>query len=79
MIASVIDPGKLVEVVLVALLASVGVSTLFSLTILGATRASDRRREGATIAVAAYTCLTVISLIGCAAAIVYGLVALTQK
>lgn len=79
MIASAIDAGKLVEVVLVALLASVGVSTLFSPTILGATRASDRRREGLRVAVAAYMCLTVISSIGCAAAIVYGLVALTQK
>jgi hypothetical protein len=79
MIASAIDGGKLAEVVLVALLASVSVSTLFSLAILGATRISDRRQEGARMALAAYLCLTVVSLAGCAAAVIYGLVALTQK
>jgi hypothetical protein len=77
-IASAVDTGKLLEVVLVALIASVGVSVLFSLAILGVTRISDRRREGATMALAAYGGLAILSLAGCVAAVIYGLVLLTS-
>lgn len=78
MIASAVDGGKLLEVVLVALVASVGVSTLFSLTILGLTRISDRRQDGSAATLAAYGALAVLSLAGCVAAVIYGLVLLTS-
>jgi hypothetical protein len=78
MIASAVDGGKLLEVVSVALVASVGVSTLFSLAILGLTRISDRRQDGSAATLAAYGALAVLSLAGCVAAVIYGLVLLTS-
>jgi hypothetical protein len=77
-IADVVDVGKLTDVVLAALVAGVGVTVLFSLAILGLTRVSDIRADGNRPAVIAYACLGILSLTGCAAAAVYGLVLLTS-
>jgi hypothetical protein len=77
-LASAIDVGKLADVVVAALLAGVGVTVLFSLAILGLTRVSDTRRDGNATALAAYACLGLLSLAGCVAAVIYGLVLLTS-
>jgi hypothetical protein len=77
-IADAVDVGKLSDVVLAALVAGVGVTVLFSLAILGLTRVSDLRRDGGGMAIAAYGCLGLLSLAGCVAAVIYGLVLLTS-
>ncbi len=77
-IAGAVDVGKLTNVVAAALLAGVGVTVLFSLAILGLTRVSDTRAAGNGPALMAYACLGVLSLAGCVAAVVYGLVLLTS-
>jgi hypothetical protein len=77
-VAEVVEVGKLANVVLAALVAGVGVTVLFSLAILGLTRVSDTRAAGNGPALIAYACLGILSLAGCAAAVVYGLVLLTS-
>jgi hypothetical protein len=74
---TVVDFSELGELVLVALVASVGVCTLFALTVLGGTRVSERGASRAGTIV--YAVLALAGLAGCAAAIVYGVLTLTQK
>lgn len=78
MMAAIVDAGKLLDVVLTALASGVGVIVLFSLAVLGATRASDRRSGGRSGSLA-YAGLAALSLAGCAAAVGYGVVLLSQK
>jgi hypothetical protein len=78
LLASAVDVGKLGDVVVAALLAGVGVTVLFSLAILGLTSVSDSRAEGNGLALMTYACLGVVSLAGCVAAVIYGLVLLTS-
>jgi hypothetical protein len=51
---------------------------LFSLAVLGATRASDRRESARGVSLA-YAGLATLSLAGCAAAVGYGVILLSQK
>ncbi|HEX5223787.1 MAG TPA: hypothetical protein VFW29_01530 [Solirubrobacteraceae bacterium] len=78
MTATVVELGKLLDVVLFALGATVGVAILFSLAILGVTQASERRGQHRAAAIA-YGTLAVVGLAGCVAAAGYGLVLLTSK
>jgi hypothetical protein len=78
MIAAVVEVGKLLEVVLDALVATLGVTTLFSLAILGLARASERRGNG-TNAVYGYGAVTAFCLLCCLAAVVYGVAILASK
>jgi hypothetical protein len=78
MIGAVVEVGKLLGVVLDALVAAVGVATLFSLAVLGLARASDRsaRNPGSLFA---YGMLAAVCLLGCVAAGGYGVVLLASK
>jgi hypothetical protein len=78
MIATVVDWGKLLGVVLTALAAGTGVTLLYSLAVLGVVRAGDRP-DGARRARLAYAALAVLCAGASAAAIVYGVVVLTRK
>jgi hypothetical protein len=78
MMAAVVDAGKLLDVVLTSLASGVGVISLFSLAVLGATRASDRRGAARGVSLA-YAGLATLSLAGCVAAVGYGVVLLSQK
>jgi hypothetical protein len=78
LLGTAVNFSELGEVVLVALVASVGVCTLFALTVLGGTRMSERG-AGGRMGTIAYAVLALAGLAGCAAAIVYGVLTLTQK
>lgn len=78
-LASAVEWGDVVEVLWVSAAAGIGVTLLFSLTILGATRAMDLRRNGFTAAAAAYGVLMAVAGSGVGAAVVYGIVVMTQK
>ncbi|HST55250.1 MAG TPA: hypothetical protein VLJ42_05060 [Solirubrobacteraceae bacterium] len=73
---AVVDVDKLVNVVLVALLSGIGVTTLFAIAVFGATRFSDQRTTGGA-ALGAYACLALVAFAGCLASVVYGVVLLT--
>jgi len=79
MISGLIDTHALLKVLYASLIAGVSIAVVFSLAILGATRAGDLRREGRDGASAAYGALAVIALVVSAAIVVYGLIQLTHK
>ena len=74
---TVVEVGKLLEVVVYALVATVGVALLFSVAIVGAMRASEQRSRRA--AVLGYGTLAALCLGGCIAAAAYGLALLASK
>jgi len=77
--APVVDWGALFEVVWSALVAGVGVTGVFALGILGATRAVDLRRDGHGPAAGLYALLMALAFAGVLAAVVFGIVVMTQK
>lgn len=78
MIAVIIETGKLLEVVLDALLATVGVAVLYSLLVLALARATEQRkhRSGAALA---YGALAVACALGCLAVVAYGVTLTASK
>jgi hypothetical protein len=78
-IAEIVDWGTLGEVVGYSLLAGVGLSAAFSMTILGATRFADMRRDNRPIEAGVFAVLMTIGLVATAAALVFGVVIMTTK
>jgi hypothetical protein len=76
--STVVDFSELGEVVLVALIASVGVCTLFALSVLGAARVGERS-SGDRVGTLTYAALALMGLAGSVAAVIYGVFALAQK
>ncbi len=79
MIGALIDTHALLKVLYASLLAGVSIAVVFSLAILGATRAGDMRRAGRDGASAAYAALAAVALAVSAAIVVYGLILVTRK
>lgn len=77
MILAIIEVKSLLGVIADALAATVGVAVLFSLAVLGITRASEQREH--TNALFAYGSLSVVCLLGCLAAVVYGIAVVASK
>ena len=78
MIAAV-DTGKLLELVWAALVAGVAVSVLFAVLIVGATRATDRRREDRRGAAGVFLGISLAAGVACLAGIALGLTIITSK
>jgi hypothetical protein len=78
-LGSVVDWGDVVQVVWASVVAGLGVTFAFSLSIVGATRAIDLRRQGHDGAATVYVVLMVVGLVATAAAIVFGIVVMTSK
>lgn len=75
--AEVIEVTKLLEVMLDAIVATIGVTVLFSLAVLGISRVSDRReREHSVIG---YGALAVLCLLGCLGVVIFGVTLLAHK
>jgi hypothetical protein len=78
--APVVDWATLGEVVLYSLAAGVGVAVCFSLAIVGATRFTERLRDGGTgVAAIAYAALATLGMAATVAAVVIGIVVMTSK
>ena len=76
---SVVDWGALLDVVIYSLGAGIGVTAIFALSILGATRAVDLRRDGHVAEAVAYAALMLVAFAAVAAAVVGGILVMTQK
>jgi hypothetical protein len=77
---SVVDWGKLGQVVVYSLLSGVGVALCFSLAILGATRFADARRgNGGGGAAVGYAILAAGGLAATVAAAVVAIIVMTSK
>ena len=75
----IVDWGALLEVVWSSLLAGIGVTAIWAVAILGATRAIDLRQNGNAVAATAYGVLTAVALVAVAVAVVFGIIVMTQK
>jgi hypothetical protein len=73
-VASLVDTDGLIESSVAALIAGAGVTILFALAVYGASRFADARRGGASLGGGAAIGLAVVALVGCAAAVVAGIV-----
>ena len=74
-----VDWGALFEVVWTSLLGGIGVTAMFAVAILGATRAMDMRQSGNAAAAGVYGVLTAVALAAVAVAVVLGILVMTQK
>jgi hypothetical protein len=78
-LGSVVDGKKLLEVVWTSLLAGIGVTVIFAIATLGVTRAVEFARNGRAAVGAVYGVFGVLALAAVAAAVVFGIVVMTQK
>jgi hypothetical protein len=78
-LASAVEWGDVVEVLWVSAAAGIGVTLLFSLALLGATRAVDYRRNGSMAGAVGYAALMTVAGAGVGAAVVFALIVMTQK
>ena len=69
----------LLELLWAAPLAGLGVSLSFSFVILGVSRATDSRREGATGIAGAFLALTLIATVAFVGAVAYGISIILDK
>jgi hypothetical protein len=74
-----IDWGKLLELVWVSALAGFGIAVVFATLIVGATRASDLRRERHGTAAAAYTVLAMLAALAFAGGVAFGISVIVSK
>jgi hypothetical protein len=78
-LSTIVETGKLLQAAAGSLGAAILVSLAFSLLIRGATRSTEHRRQGRTVAASAYLGLAMIGLAGSVAAVVIGLLIMTSK
>jgi hypothetical protein len=79
MLASIVDLDQLLEVVWVSLVAGVGVTTVFSLVILGGARSAEARRTGRDRAAMGYAAAAALGFAAFAAVVVVGVIIMLRK
>jgi hypothetical protein len=77
--SDIIDGHALVQLLWVGAASGLGVTAAFGVALLGVTRAAELSRDGRGAEAVIYGALGVIALAGVAAAVVYGIVIMTQK
>lgn len=70
---AIVDGSDLWQTVAASFVAGIGVTSAFSLAILGAARFADATRDGKSFAAAAFAALTVAGLLVTLAAVVIGI------
>lgn len=78
-LATVIELDALWQTIWTAAVAGVGVTIVFSLGVLGATRASDHRRLGQPAVSVLYALLAALGGAATIGAVVWGILLITQK
>lgn len=79
MLATIVDTQALLKTVVAAFIAGVGVTLIFSLAILGASRFVDRSRDGRPAAALAFGTLGLVALVAALAAVTLGIIVMTRK
>jgi hypothetical protein len=78
-LAEIVQTKELVETVVFAFVAGVGVTTVFSLAIWGAARFTDLSQEDRPVAAGAAALVAVLALLVVAATVVIGIVVMAGK
>jgi hypothetical protein len=79
MIGAIVDGGDLIHVVWVSLASGLGVTAAYAVAIVGGSRAVELRRDGRAVEAAIFAIVGIAALAAVLAAIVFGIVALTEK
>ena len=79
MIASIVDTDALLEVIGVSIVAGIGLTAVYGVAIVGATRAVDLGRGGATAGAVFFGALGIVAMAVVLAAIVFGIATLSDK
>jgi hypothetical protein len=78
-VATIVETKNLIETVIYATVAGIGVTAIFSVAIWGAARFTDLSQEERRPAAAAAAAVAGVSLLAVLAAIVFGVVVMTSK
>lgn len=78
-LAEIVQTKELWETVVFSIVAAVGVAFAFSLSIYGAARAAELRRDERPLAAGAAAAVMALGLTACAATLVLGFVVMTSK
>ena len=79
MLATIVDTEGLLKTIVAAFIAGVGVTLIFSLAILGASRFVDLSRDGRSAGAIAFGALAVVALLAALVAVVVGIIVMAQK
>jgi hypothetical protein len=79
MLATIVDTQALLKTVVSSFVAGVGVTLIFSIAILGASRFADMNRDGRPAAAIAFGVLGLIALLAAGTAVTIGIIVMTQK
>jgi hypothetical protein len=79
MLGTIVDTQALLKTVVAAFIAGVGVTLIFSLAILGASRFADMSRDGRPAAALAFGALGIVALLAALAAVTVGIIVMTRK
>ena len=79
MIASIVDTKELLETVVYAAIAGIGITLIFSLGIYGSTRFADFSRDGRRLEASLAGMLAILALLATIATLIIGIVVMTQK
>ena len=77
--ATVVETKELFDTVVASLVAGIGVTTVFAILVFGVSRSADMVRNDRPVAAAAAGGLAVVAFAVVTAAIVLGIVVMTQK
>jgi hypothetical protein len=79
MLATIVDTKALWETVVASAIAGIGVTLIFSVAILGASRFAESSRDGRPAAAVAFGVLAIFALVAAAAGVTVGIIVMTQK
>jgi hypothetical protein len=79
MLATLVDTGALLRTIAAAFIAGVGVTLIYSLAILGATRFAEMNRDGRPVAAASFGALAIVAVAAAAAAVTIGIIVMSKK
>jgi hypothetical protein len=78
-LAEIVDPTAVWQTIIAALVAGIGVTSVFAIAVFGIARFVELGRDGRSIAAAGFGALAAAALLACAAAVVVGVIVMTQK
>lgn len=79
MLATIVDTHALLSTIAASFIAGVGVTLIFSVAILGASRFADLSRDGRHAAAIAFGLVGLIALLAAGTAVTLGILVMTQK
>jgi len=79
MLATIVDTQALLKTVVAAFAAGIGVTFIFSVAILGASRFADRSRDGRPVTAIAFGALGLVALAAALGAVTVGIIVMTRK